>query len=195
MAAASTDRVCVAAIAGGFGVRGEVRVKSFTVEPTAFAGYGPLETEDGRQRFAVTLLRAVSGGFAVRLDGITTRDAADALKGCRLYAPRDRLPPLSEDEFYHADLIGLPVHDTGGAPIGRVLAVQDHGGGHFLEIARDGQAPLLLPFTRLAVPTVDLVARRIVADPPGEIVVQPHAREDGDSEDGTSGDGAGEEGA
>lgn len=178
MAASTTDRVCVAAIAGGFGVRGEVRVKSFTVDPTAFARYGPLETEDGVHRFGVTLLRPVAGGFAVRLGGIATREAAEALKGTRLYAPRDRLPPLPEDEFYHADLIGLPVHDTGGVPIGHVLAVQDHGGGDFLEIARDGQAPLMLPFTRAAVPTVDLVAGRIVADPPREIVARPEAGED-----------------
>ena len=174
-------RVCVAAIAGAFGVRGEARVKSFTAAPEAFASYGPLESEDGARRFSVRLLRAVAGGFAVRLGGVATREDAEALKGIRLYAPRDRLPPLPDDEFYHADLIGLPVFDTGGATLGTVIAVQDYGGGDFLEIARPGRNPLLLPFTRACVPTVDVAARRIVADPPDEIIV------DGEGEPDASG--------
>lgn len=161
------ERVCVAAVAGAWGVRGEARVKSFTAEPRAFAGYGPLETEDGR-RFEARILRPVSGGFAVRLSGVETREQAEALKGTRLHAPRDRLPPLPEDEFYHADLIGLPAFDPGGVELGRVRAVQDYGAGDFLEIAGRGGRPLLVPFTRLAVPTVDLAAGRIVVDPPEE---------------------------
>ena len=162
------DRVCVAAVAGAWGVRGEARVKSFTAEPRAFAAYGPLEAEDGR-RFELRIVRPVSGGFAARLSGVADREAAEALKGTRLYAPRDRLPPLPEDEFYHADLIGLPVFDPGGVELGRVRAVQDYGAGDFLEIAGRGGRPLLIPFTRLAAPTVDLVAGRIVADPPEEV--------------------------
>ncbi len=158
---------CVGAIAGAFGVRGEVRLKSFCAEPAAIAGYGPLVAEDGRS-FAVRLVRPISGAFAARLDGVATREEAEALKGTRLYAPRDRLPPLGDDEFYHADLIGLAVIDTGGAPIGTVRAVLDHGAGDILEIARPGKPELLLPFTRAAVPTVDLARRRIVADPPEE---------------------------
>lgn len=179
MTASPPGKVCVAAIAGGFGVQGEVRVKSFTADPSAFALYAPLETEAGDRRFTVRILRPVAGGFAVRLGGVASREAAEALKGTRLYAPRDRLPPLPEDEFYHADLIGLPVHDTGGAFLGHVIAVEDHGGGDFLEIARTGQPPLLLPFTRRAVPTVDLRQRRIVADPPDEIVVPSEPGRDG----------------
>ena len=169
MSAVPSRRVCVAAVAGAWGVRGDARVKAFTAEPTAFAGYGPLESEDGVLRFTVRLLRPVSGGFAVRLSGVATREAAEALKGTRLYAPRDRLPNLPDDEFYHADLLGLPVFDTGGVELGRVAAVQDYGGGDFLEVARPGQNALLLPFTRAVVPTVDLTAGRIVADPPDEV--------------------------
>jgi 16S rRNA processing protein RimM len=157
--------VCVGAIAGGFGVKGEVRLKSFCAEPAAIAGYGPLVTEDGRS-FGVRVTRPIAGAFAARLTGVATREEAEALKGIRLYAPRDRLPPLPEDEFYHADLIGLLVVDTGGAALGTVRAVLDHGAGDILEIARPGAPDLLLPFTRAAVPTVDLAARRIVADPP-----------------------------
>jgi 16S rRNA processing protein RimM len=165
-------RVCVGAVAGAFGVRGEVRLKSFCAEPEAIAGYGPLSTEDGSRRFEVTITRKIPQGFAARLSGVATREEAEALKGQRLYADRDRLPALPEDEFYHADLIGLEVVDTGGAPLGRVIAVHDHGAGDILEIARGG-APgaarggsILLPFTREVVPTVDLSAGRIVADPP-----------------------------
>jgi 16S rRNA processing protein RimM len=171
MTAAPPDRVCVAAIAGAFGVRGEARVKSFTAEAQAFAGYGPLESEDGARRFDVRIVRAVAGGFAVRLSGVATREQAEALKGVRLYAPRDRLPSLPDDEFYHADLLGLTVVDTGGAILGAVRAVQNFGAGDFLEVA-GGAKPLLLPFTREAVPTVDLGSGRIVADPPGDVVAE-----------------------
>jgi 16S rRNA processing protein RimM len=167
---APVSRVCVAAIAGAYGVRGEARVKSFTAEPEAFAAYAPLETEDGLRRFTVRLGRAVAGGFAARLGGVATREEAEALKGVRLYAPRDRLPPLPDDEFYHADLIGLAVHDTGGALLGEVHAVDDHGGGDFIEVRRPGAPPLLLPFTRAVVPTIDLDTGRMVVDPPEEII-------------------------
>ena len=108
---------CVGAIAGAFGVKGEVRLKSFCADPAAIAGYGPLVSEDGRS-FDVRLLRPIQGAFAARLTGIATREEAEALKGTRLYAPRDRLPPLGDDEYYHADLIGLAVVDAGGAPLG-----------------------------------------------------------------------------
>jgi 16S rRNA processing protein RimM len=164
------DRVCVGAIAGAFGVRGEVRLKSFCAEPRAIADYGPLWSEDGARAFAVTLGPAVSGGLAARLSGVTSREAAEALKGVRLFAERAALPALGDDEFYHADLIGLVVADTGGAVLGRVAAVLNHGAGDILEVRRaDGGETLLLPFTRAVVPTVDLAARRIVADPPGAV--------------------------
>lgn len=161
------DRVCVGAFAGAFGVDGSVRLKSFCAEPAAIAGYGPLAAEDGRS-FEIAALRPIKGAFAARVAGIASREAAETLKGTRLYAPRNRLPPLGDDEFYHADLIGLEVVDTGGAALGRVRAVLDYGAGDILEIARPGAPDLLLAFTRALVPTVDLVAARIVADPPAE---------------------------
>ena len=160
------DRVCVAAVAGAFGVRGEVRLKSFTAEPEALADYAPLTTEDGNRSFGVTITRPVKGGFAARLTGVTSKDAAEALRGTRLYAPRERLPALPDDEFYHADLIGLEVVDTGGVSLGRVRAVLNHGASDLLEVQPPRGATVLLPFTGTAVPTVDLTARRIVADPP-----------------------------
>ena len=158
------DRICVGAIAGAFGVRGEVRLKSFCSDPRDIAAYGPLTTEDGRRSFAVTLTRPVTGGLGARLSGVATREDAEALKGTTLWAPRDALPSLPDDEFYHADLIGLEVFDTGGASLGRVRAIFDHGAGDILEVI--GTEQILLPFTRAVVPTVDLAAGRIVADPP-----------------------------
>lgn len=163
---AAQGRVCVGAVAGAFGVRGEVRLKSFCAEPEAIARYGPLYSGDGARSFAITALRPVSGGFAGRLSGIATREAAEALKGLSLWADRAALPSLPDDEFYHADLIGLAVQDTGGQPLGRVRAVFNHGAGDILEVMGPGGAALLLPFTRDVVPTVDLTAGRIVADPP-----------------------------
>jgi 16S rRNA processing protein RimM len=162
----TSTRVCVGVIAGSFGVQGEARLKSFCAEPSAIGDYGPLWTEDGSRSFTVTVTRPVKGGFGARLTGVATKEQADALKGTRLYADRAALPSLPDDEFYHADLIGLPVFDTGGVEIGRIAAVQNHGAGDILEIARPGKPVLLLPFTHEVVPTVDLGAGRLIADPP-----------------------------
>jgi 16S rRNA processing protein RimM len=163
-----SERVCVGAIGGAFGVRGEVRLKSFCAIPEAIASYGPLYAEDGRS-FEVKLTGRTANGLSARLSGVTTKEAADALRGLSLYAPREALPSLPDDEFYHADLIGLEVFDTGGTLLGRVKAVLNHGAGDILELHLPGVAGTrLLPFTKAAVPTVDLAARRIVADPPEE---------------------------
>ncbi len=161
------DRICLGAITGSFGVRGEVRLKSFCAEPSALGDYGALSSEDGTQSYTVSITRPVKGGFAAKLSGVTTKEAADALRGVRLYAPRDVLPALPDDEFYHTDLIGLTVFDTGGAQIGRVHAVLNHGASDILEVRpQAGGNTVLLPFTRQAVPTVDLASGRIIADPP-----------------------------
>lgn len=165
----ATDHICVGAIGGAFGVRGEVRLKSYCAQPEAIAAYAPLFTEDGKQNFTVRLTGSTNNGFTARLSGVATKEEADALRGTELFADRDRLPNLPDDEFYHTDLIGLPVFDTGGAPLGTVRAVYNHGAGDILEIFAPGaKSTLLLPFTRAIVPTVDLTARRIVADPPEE---------------------------
>ncbi|MFN4170774.1 MAG: ribosome maturation factor RimM [Pseudorhodobacter sp.] len=161
--------ICVGAIAGSFGVQGEVRLKSFCSQPEAIAAYSPLFTEDGARRFDLRLTRPVTGGFGARLSGVATKEQADALKGTSLFALRDKLPNLPDDEFYHADLIGLEAFDTGGVALGRVAAVHNHGAGDLLEITGPGvKGSLLLPFTLLAVPTVDLAAGRVVVDPPAE---------------------------
>ncbi|PWJ16181.1 ribosome maturation factor RimM [Jannaschia seohaensis] len=163
------DHVCLGAVTGSYGVRGEVRVKSFCADPSAIGDYGPLTGDDGKT-YTVTVLRPVKGGYAVRLSGVPHKEAADALRGTRLWAPRAALPDLPDDEFYHSDLIGLEAYDTGGAPLGRVHAVHDHGAGDLLELRPKGGAPVLIPFTRAVVPTVDLAARRLVVDPPAGLL-------------------------
>lgn len=163
----SDERICVGAFAGSFGVQGEVRLKSFCADPEAIETYGPLTTEDGTGSYEVQITRAVKNGFSARVSGVRTKEEADALKGVRLFAGRAALPNLPDDEFYHADLIGLAVFDAGGAALGSVTAVHNHGAGDLLEITGPGmKTPALLPFTQAAVPTVDLTAGRIVVDPP-----------------------------
>lgn len=165
----ATDRICVGAIGGAFGVRGEVRLKSYCAQPEAIAAYAPLWTEDGGRSFTLRITRTIPNGFAARLSGVATKEEADALRGVNLYADRAKLPNLPDDEFYHADLIGLEAFDTGGERLGTVRAIYNHGAGDILEIHAPGRkATLLLPFTRAAVPTVDLTAGRIIADPPEE---------------------------
>ncbi len=162
-----TELVCVGAIAGAYGVRGEVRLKSFTADAEAIADYAPLLTEDGAQSFTVTITRPIKNGLAVRLSGVTTKEEADALRGTQLYVPRDRFPEPEDDEYYHADLVGLEVRDTGGTVLGRIKSVQNHGATDLLEIHGPNlKSAVLLPFTHEAVPTVDLAEGRVIVDPP-----------------------------
>lgn len=166
-----TDRICVGAIGGAFGVQGEVRMKSFTADPTAIADYAPLTNEDGSKEFDIKLTRPIKNGYSGRLSGVKTKEQADALKGVKLYAERSKLPSLPDDEYYHADLIGLEVYDTGGVVIGTVKAVLNHGAADLLEIQGAGlRTTVLLPFTLEVVPTVDLSAGRIIADPPEGLI-------------------------
>ncbi|WP_298974748.1 ribosome maturation factor RimM [uncultured Roseobacter sp.] len=163
----SEDRICVGAIGGAYGVRGELRIKSFCAVAEDIETYSPLTSEDQGQTFHLALIRPIKNGFVARIAEVATKEAADALKGVQLFASRDQLPSLPDDEYYHTDLIGLDVLDTGGTMLGRVKNVLDHGAGDLLEVQRPGSSEtVLLPFTLAAVPTVDLGAGRIVADPP-----------------------------
>lgn len=171
---AETALVCVGAIAGAYGVKGEVRLKSFCADPAAIADYAPLQTEDGSRQFSVRLTGQIANGLTARLGGIASKEAADALRGTRLYAPRDRLPALGDDEFYHADLIGLSVLDTGGRRLGKVSAVLNHGAGDLIEVQGPGLGDgVLLPFTVAVVPTVDLAKGVLIADPPEGLLPDP----------------------
>lgn len=162
-----TDRVIVGALGGSFGVKGEVRLKSFCADPAAIADYVPLFTEDGRAFQQVVLTGQLKNGFSAQISGIVTKEDADALRNVTLYAARSAMPPADENEYYYADLIGLTVKDTGGATLGVVKTVVDHGAGDLLEITLPGSSEtVLVPFTHAAVPTVDLASKTIIADPP-----------------------------
>jgi 16S rRNA processing protein RimM len=168
------DLIQVGAIAGAYGVRGELRVKSYCAEPEDIEHYSPLLSEDGTRQFHLALLRPIKNGFAARLPEVATKEEADALRGIALYAERARLPSLPDDEFYHTDLMGLEVYDTGGVLLGSVRAVQNHGADDLLELQlQGGSGTVLLPFTKTAVPTVDLTAGRLIADPPIGILPEP----------------------
>jgi 16S rRNA processing protein RimM len=161
-----TDMICVGAIAGSYGVRGELRIKSYCAVPEDIETYTPLWSEDRSQQFALAILRPIKNGFAARIAEVTTKEEADALRGTPLYVERDQMPSLPDDEFYHTDLIGLSVYDTGGVLLGTVKTVQNHGADDLLELQLAGTSETtFLPFTKAGVPTVDLATGRIVADP------------------------------
>ena len=155
----------MAVIGAAHGIKGELRVKSFTGDPLAIAEYSPLYSEDGRA-FAILDIRMQKDMAVVRFKGVADRNSAEALTGTALFVDRDMLPDeLEEEEFYHADLVGLEALDLEDAPIGKVIAVQNFGGGDILEIARAGRTTVLVPFTKAAVPVVDMSGRRLTVDP------------------------------
>jgi 16S rRNA processing protein RimM len=161
------DRIHVARIGAAHGIRGEVKLWSFTQEPAAVADYGPLETKDGSRRFEIENLCAAKDHFVARLGGITDRNAAKALCNVDLFIPRNRLPAIEEpDTFYYADLIGLNTITADGAVIGTVSGVYNFGAGDIIEIAPiGGGQTLMMPFTETMVSEVDIVARKIVVVP------------------------------
>ncbi len=175
----ASSRLLVGAIAAPHGVRGLVKVKSFTAAPADIAAYGPLSDETGRRRITLQVMSAAGGGALIcRIDGVADRDAAEALRGLRLYVERAALPaPAAAEEYYHADLIGLAATLADGTNFGRVVAVQNYGAGDILEIERESETPRLvdLPFTRAVVPVVDIPGGRLVVDPPAELLEPPSA--------------------
>jgi 16S rRNA processing protein RimM len=162
-----TDRICVAQIGAAHGLRGEVRLRSFTEDPAAVTGYGPLESEDGTRRFEIEALRPAKDHFVARLAGVADRDAAEKLTNLKLYVPRDRLPPAPDDgTFYHADLVGLAAVTRDGAALGTVTAILNFGAGDLVEIKPvGGGEPLMVPFTDTTVPEIDVAAGRMVVVP------------------------------
>ena len=166
--------VVVASIGAPHGVRGEVRVTSFTEEPLAFAGYGPLADGAGRQ-FEFLDARFVGARIIARIKGIETREQAAALAGVELLAPRAALPAAAEDDFYLADLIGLPVVTVAGQAYGKITAVNNFGAGDIIEIARESGSTEMFAFTRRNFPEIDPAAGRIVIDPPATTEAKPDA--------------------
>jgi 16S rRNA processing protein RimM len=161
--------ICVARIGAAHGVRGAVRLWTFTEDPLAVKDYGPLTTKDGARQFEVTHAREAKDHLVVTLKGVASRDDAERLNGLELYIPRDRLPETDDGEYYHADLIGLAAVTTAEQPLGKVIAIHNFGAGDIIEIAPPQGATMLLPFTNAVVPSVDLAGGRVVIELPQEI--------------------------
>jgi 16S rRNA processing protein RimM len=166
---AASQQICVARIGAPHGVRGAVKLWTFTEDPMAVMQYGPLSSKDGGRRFEVATAREAKGHLVAMLKGIATREEAERLNGIELYIPRDKLPATEADEYYHADLIGLAAVNAAFEPIGKVIAIHNFGAGDIIEIAPPQGSTLLLPFTNAVVPTVDLASGRVVIELPGEI--------------------------
>ncbi|MDB5608647.1 MAG: rRNA processing protein RimM [Bradyrhizobium sp.] len=161
--------ICIARIGAAHGVRGAVKLWTFTEDPLAVTGYGPLTTKDGARSFEVATAREAKGHLVATLKGVATREDAERLNGVELYIARDKLPATDEDEYYHADLIGLAAVNAANEPLGRVIAIHNFGAGDIIEIAPAHGTTMLLPFTNAVVPSVDLAGGRVVIELPDEI--------------------------
>jgi 16S rRNA processing protein RimM len=162
-------QVCVARIGAAHGVRGAVKLWTFTEDPFAVTRYGPLTTKDGARSFEVAHAREAKDHLVATFKGIADRNGAERLNGLELYVAREKLPATDDDEYYHADLIGLAAETTAGEPLGKVIAIHNFGAGDIIEIAPKSGATLLLPFTNAVVPTVDLKGGRVLIELPQEI--------------------------
>lgn len=178
--ASSDDLVCLGVITGAMGIKGEVRIKPFTATPGGIAAYGKVRNEDGSLRFKIKRTRPIKQGLAAKFEGINDRNAAEALKGTMLYVTRAQLPDdMEEDEFYYTDLIGLDVESVDGSHLGTVSAVHDFGAGDLLEVAlSETTKTVLIPFTKDAVPLVDLGGGKVVIDPPDGLMPEPKEDKD-----------------
>jgi 16S rRNA processing protein RimM len=164
----ASHRILLGRIAGAHGLKGEVLIHSFAKVPESIAAYGPLSDADGSKAFTITRAKATAKGVVARLAGVGDRTAAEALAGVELYVARARLPAPTEDEFYHADLIGMLAVDPEGRPLGRISAVHNFGAGDLIEIRLAGSGKSeLVAFTAATVPTLDVSAgRAVVVMPP-----------------------------
>ncbi len=174
----SDDRVCVGAVTGARGLKGEVRIKSFTAAPEDVAAYGPVTDKSGKRRFVLRVTGRVKGALIARLDGVDDRDAAEALKGTELYVPRSALPEPDAGTWYHADLVGLRVESADGATLGTVKAVHNFGAGDVLEVTGRALSGVMLPFTDAVVKAVDLGGGRIAVTPPAGLLAEGGGEEE-----------------
>ncbi|MBX9863739.1 MAG: ribosome maturation factor RimM [Hyphomicrobium sp.] len=163
-------RVLLGHIIGAHGIRGAVLVRSYTADPDGIASYGPLQSEDGRGAFVLSVEGETAKGLICRVEGVSDRTRAETLKGTALYVSRDRLPPPEDGEYYHADLIGLAAQTEDGAPLGTVVAVANYGAGDILDVRPEGASrTVLYPMTDDVVRRVDIAGGVIVLAPPDEV--------------------------
>lgn len=163
------EKLCIAVIVGAHGVRGDVRIKSFTADPAGLADYGPLTDKTGNRTFLIKPLGMAKGLLRAHIKGVDDRNAAEALTGVELYLERSRLPEPAEDEFYHSDLIGLRAELKDGSEYGTVRALHDFGAGDVIEIALSAGGIVVLPFTRAVIPAIDLEGGVVIVEPPEEV--------------------------
>src|SRR5215510_2033510 len=161
--------VCVARIGAAHGVRGAVKLWTFTEDPLAVQSYGPLMTKDGARQFEISGVREAKDHLVATFKGIATRNDAEKLNGIELYVPRERLPDTDDGQYYHTDLIGLAAVTMAEQPLGKVIAIHNFGAGDIIEIAPPQGTTMLLPFTNAVVPTVDIAGGRVVIELPQEI--------------------------
>ena len=172
------SHICLGAIAGVHGVRGAVRIKCFTEDPLDISAYGPVSSEDGTHVFVIRDVRPSKGDQVIaHIDGLNDRNMAEKLKGTRLYVHRDTLPELDEDNWYHADLIGLKAEDEDGRHYGEVVALHDFGAGDLIEIKKGDGKTILFPFTKEIVPDVKISDGCVVIRPPEEISAQDQSEQ------------------
>ena len=167
------DLVLLGVVIGVRGLKGDLRIKSFTADPEDLAAYGPLWDEAGEVSYRVRVTGEVKGHLIARIKGVSNRTAAETLKGLKLHISRSALPDPEEDEFYHSDLIGLQVVTTSGEVLGTVSAVEDFGAGDVLEVAGGPYKGLVVPFTKEVVPEVDLEIGTVTVDLPDGLLEPP----------------------
>jgi 16S rRNA processing protein RimM len=172
-------RVLLGVVAAPHGVRGLVRIRSFTEDPMAIASYGALSDETGSKRYRVEALSTVKGAVLARIEGVADRTAAEAVRGLRLYVERSVLPVTAEREWYEADLIGLPAVGRDGRDWGKVIAFHDFGAGRTMEVSGGvaSRSSVMLPFTDEVVPEIDVEGGKIVVDPPAGLLTGGEAKE------------------
>ena len=172
-------QVCLGVIVGVKGLRGEVRIKTFTENPEDVAAYGPL-TAGGGRKVTLAVVTVTEDVVIAKVEGVEDRAAAEALKGLELFVDRAVLPATEGDTYYQADLVGLVVETPGGEKVGKVMAFHNFGGGEVMEVSVDGRTETeLLPFT------ADVIAAVDVAD--GKVVIT--SLPEADSGKGREGDG------
>jgi 16S rRNA processing protein RimM len=169
----SRDRVLLGVVAAPHGIRGLVRIKSFTEDPMSVGAYGPLSDETGKKAYRVEALSAARGAVLARIEGVADRTAAEALRGLRLYVERSALPEAGEREWYEADLIGLAAIGRDGRDWGKVIAFHDFGAGSVMEVS----GGVMLPFTDEAVPEIDVEGGKVVVDPPPGLLAGGETKE------------------
>jgi 16S rRNA processing protein RimM len=178
------QRILLGQIGAAHGIKGEVSIKTYTSDPAAIAAYGPLATKDGGRTFEINVVRVNDRGVVARITGINDRTAVEALRNIELYVERSKLPAPSEDEFYHADLIGLSVEDTSGHALGTVTAISNFGAGDLLEVEfTETKSRDFIPFTKAVVPKIDFTHGTITIDPAAYTPIgDPEPPSDADTE-------------